>query len=161
MQRLPLLIFLGCLTASPVLAAETLCSSFEQTIFSCKLGKDIVSVCASRDLSPTHGYLQYRFGPKNSTPFSLPSSTQSPSRASIQARSLMFAGGGGAYIRFHNGRYQYIVFSAIGKDWGTKDGVAVEKDGKLLSHVACQDVPVSKLGDKVFAQAGLAEDQVE
>jgi hypothetical protein len=160
-RRVLLLISLACLTASPAFGADTFCSVHEQTVFSCTLGQNTVSVCASDDLSPTRGYLQYRFGPRNSTVFLLPASTQSSSRASIRARSLMFAGGGGSYIRFLNGRYQYIAYSAMGKDWGTKDGVAVEKDGKLLRHFTCQDVPVSKLGEKLFIQAGLAEDQVE
>jgi hypothetical protein len=160
-RRVLLLISLAFLTAWSALSADTFCRAQEQTVFSCTLGQNIVSVCASDDLSPTRGYLQYRFGPKNSTAFSLPASTQSSSRAWIRARSLMFAGGGGGYIRFFHGRYQYIVYSAIGRDWGTKDGVAVEKDGKLLRHFTCQDVPVSKLGEKLFTQAGLAEDQVE
>lgn len=93
--------------------------------------------------------------------FSLPASTQPSSRASIAARTLMFAGGGGGYIRFPNGRYQYIVYTAIGKDWGTKDGVAVEKDGKLIEHFTCQDVPVSEIGEEFFTRAGLPVDPKE
>jgi hypothetical protein len=160
-HRVLMLMSLAYLLTCPVLAADTLCSKDEQTVFACTLGKNIVSVCASDDLSPTHGYVQYRFGPKNSPALSLPASTQISSRASIQARTLMFAGGGGEYMRFLNGRYQYIVYTAIGKGWGTKDGVAVEKDGKSLAHLICQDVPVSKLGQDFFTQAGLAEDQAE
>src|SRR5262249_41106627 len=109
-------ISLACLTVRSVLAANTLCGVHEQTVFSCSLGKNIVAVCASDDLSPTRGYVQYRFGPKDSTPFSLPASAQPSSRGSIRARTLMFAGGGGGYIRFLNGRYRYIVYTAIGKD---------------------------------------------
>lgn len=73
----------------------------------------------------------------------------------------MFAGGGGGYIRFLNGRYQYIVYTAIGKGWGTKDGVAVEKDGTLIKFFTCNDIPVSKIGAEFFARAGLAADQEE
>lgn len=44
--------------------AETLCSSGEDSYFSCKIkGKEkIVSICGSKDLSKERGYLQYRFG---------------------------------------------------------------------------------------------------
>lgn len=73
----------------------------------------------------------------------------------------MFASGGGAYIRFRNGQYQYVVYSAIGKGWGAKDGVAVENQEKLLKYFSCQDVPVSKLGQDFFTKAGIAEDQAE
>jgi len=161
MWRVLILISAACLAACSALAADTFCSIHEQIVFSCTFGKNIVSVCASDDLSPTRGYLQYRFGPKNSTAFSLPPSTQPSSRASIRARTLMFSGGGGGYIRFLNGRYHYIVYTAIGKGWGTKDGVAVEKDGKLIRHFTCQDVPVSKIGEEFFSRAGLAADQEE
>ena len=156
-----LLIGLVCLVACPARAADTLCRAQEQTIFSCTLGTKMVAVCASPDLSPTQGYAQYRFGPKNAPAFTLPATTEPSSRTAIQARTLMFAGGGGGYIRFLNGQYHYIVYTAIGKGWGTKDGVVVKKDGKLLTHLTCQDVPVSKLGEDFFTQAGLATDQVE
>jgi len=73
----------------------------------------------------------------------------------------MFAGGGGGYIRFLNGRFQYIVYSAVGKDWGTKDGVAVERDGKLIRNFRCHNVPESKLGEEFFISAGLAVDPEE
>jgi hypothetical protein len=45
------------------LPANTLCATNERVIFSCpvKTAK-IVSVCASKDLTSEHGYLQYRFG---------------------------------------------------------------------------------------------------
>ena len=143
-----LLIGLVWLVPFPARAADASCRAHEDTIFSCALGTKRVAVCASHDLSPTRGYVQYRFGPKNAPAFIIPASTEPSSRAALQARTLMFAGGGGGYIRFLNGRYHYIVYTAIGKGWGTKDGVAVEKDGKLLTHFPCQDVPVSKLGKR-------------
>ena len=155
------LIGLVCLVTFSALAAEAHCRAQEQTIFACALGTKMVAVCASHDLSPTRGYVQYRFGPKNAPEFIFPAATEPSSRAAIQARTLMFAGGGGGYIRFINGRYHYIVYTAIGKGWGTKDGVAVEKDGKLLTRFTCRDVPVSKLGEDFFTQAGLATDPVE
>ncbi|TAN68143.1 MAG: hypothetical protein EPN17_09910 [Methylobacter sp.] len=145
-----------------VVATESYCSEQEQTVFSCSLGKKIVSVCASKDISPTSGYLQYRFGKQNAPELIFPALTNAPSqRSGIQARSLMFSGGGGAYLRFINGNYNYIVYTAIGKGWGTKDGVSVEKDGKLIANLKCSDVPVSILGEDFFSRAGLSADQDE
>ena len=155
------LIHLAYLITLPVAAADSHCTSQEQTVFSCSLGRKLVSVCASRDISPTSGYVHYRFGPKNATEFTYPTPSASFHRANIQARTLMFSGGGGSYLRFINDQYSYIVYTAIGKGWGTKDGVAVEKNGKLLSNLKCKDVPVSNLGDDFFSRAGLGTDETE
>ena len=145
----------------PAIARDTHCSEQEQTVFSCSLGKKLVSVCASSDISPTSGYLQYRFGKKNAPELIFPATTESTLRSVVRARTLMFSGGGGGYLRFINGRYSYIVYTAIGKGWGTKDGVSVEKDDKPIANLKCQDVPASVLGEDFFTRAGLAVDQDE
>ena len=53
-------------TRKPVtrLQPNTLCAKDERLIFSCPVKRPakIVSVCASKDLTSEHGYLQYRFG---------------------------------------------------------------------------------------------------
>lgn len=150
------------LVSLPAIAANSHCSEQEQAVFSCSLGAKAVSVCASKDISPTGGYLQYRFGKPGAPELVFPSSTQSSShRSDIQARTLMFSGGGGAYLRFINGKYNYIVYTAIGKGWGVKDGVSVEKNGKLIANLQCRDVPVSILGEEFFTRAGLTSDQDE
>jgi len=41
---------------------RSLCSSEEEIVFTCSIGKKTASVCSSRDLSRTSGYVQYRFG---------------------------------------------------------------------------------------------------
>ena len=79
----------------------------------------------------------------------------------IQGRPLMFAGGGGGYLRFINEPYHYIVYSAIGKGWGAKDGVAVEKNQTRIAYWECQDIPVSKFTDAFFTDKGIAADQCE
>jgi hypothetical protein len=40
----------------------TLCSPGETNIFSCEIGKKILSVCGSADLDSDKGWMQYRFG---------------------------------------------------------------------------------------------------
>ena len=153
---------LFALIALPVGAAESLCDAQEQVIFSCSLGKKIVSVCASNDFSASSGYLQYRFGRKGALELAFPDSTDSaPASQFVQARTLMFAGGGGGYLRFINGQHHYIVYTAIGKGWGAKDGVAVEKNNQLIANLECQDVPVSKLSEEFFTRVGLPVDQNE
>ena len=162
-MRPNILLLAGLLyiTSLPAIATDSHCSGQEQTVFSCSLGKKIVSVCASNDISPTSGYLQYRFGQKNAPELTFPASTEPSRHADIQARALMFSGGGGGYLRFINGRYNYIVYTAIGKGWGTKDGITVEKDHKPIAHLKCLDVPVSMLGAEFFTRVGLTADQNE
>jgi len=150
------------LVSLPVWATESHCQEQEQIIFSCSLGKKIISVCASNDFSASSGYLQYRFGQKNAPELIFPSLIQSAKSSQyIQARILMFAGGGGGYLRFIKGHYNYIVYTAIGKGWGAKDGVAIEKSNQLIANLECQDVPISKLSEEFFTRAGLSTDQNE
>jgi hypothetical protein len=145
----------------PAIAASSHCSEQEQTVFSCSLGKKLVSVCASKDISPTSGYLQYRFGKRNAPELVFPTAAESAHRSVMRAQTLMFSGGGGAYLRFINGQYNYIVYTAIGKGWGTKEGVSVEKEGRLIANLKCRDIPASELGDDFFSKAGIAADQEE
>lgn len=150
------------LTALPVWATESLCNAQEQVIFSCSLGKKTVSVCASNDFSANSGYLQYRFGKKDALELAFPDLAESALAAqSVQARTLMFSGGGGGYLRFIKGQHHYIVYTAIGKGWGAKDGVAVEKNNQLITNLECQDIPVSKLSEEFFMRTGLLADQNE
>ncbi|MBX3617541.1 hypothetical protein [Nitrosomonas sp.] len=150
------------LIVTPADAAETLCKQQEQVIFSCSLSKKTVSVCASKDFSVSNGYLQYRFGQKGNIELNLPAVPQStPNAQFVRARTLMFSGGGGGYLRFINGPYHYIVYTAIGKGWGPKDGVAVEKSGRLIANYECRDIPVSEIGEALITRAGLAIDQSE
>ena len=62
-----LVIFLFC---APMARADSnsLCSSEENLLFTCSIGRKLVSVCSSRDLSRTSGYVQYRFGVINRPP---------------------------------------------------------------------------------------------
>ena len=150
------------LIAAPVWAGESHCQADEQIIFSCSFEKKMVSVCASNDFSANSGYLQYRFGLKGAPELVFPDLTKAaPAALYVQARTLMFTGGGGGYLRFINGLHHYIVYSAIGKGWGAKDGVAVEKNGQLVANLECRDVPVSKLSEEFFSHANLPADRDE
>lgn len=148
------------LVNAPAFAAGTHCTQAEDTVFSCNLGRKTVSVCAAKTLSATSGYVQYRFGVLGKPELTYPQLNVT-AKSVIQARTLMFSGGGGAYLRFNNGPTSYIVYSAIGKGWGNKDGVAVERAGKTLAHFDCQDVPMSQMGADFFTRAGLPEDAQE
>lgn len=108
------------------------------------MGKKIVSICASSKLSLNSGYLQYRFGPKDA-PELLQPDPATPPKTSATAKAFPYAGGGGAYMRFTKGVYSYVVYSGIGKGW-KQEGVAVEKDGKVVANLICKGVATSDSG---------------
>ena len=132
------------LAAGPGQAAtSTHCATHEWIVFSCAIDNKVVLVCASGDLAQSGGSLSYRFGPLGRPEISYPSSGQS--RDVIKAGRWVFAGGGGAWLAFHRSLYRYIVYSAIGRGWGEKAGLAVEKGGRLLTNLRCRGTPISEL----------------
>jgi len=154
------LIALFCISYASAYAAATLCSSAEEDVFSCHTATNkIISVCASKDLASDRGYLQYRFGLPDKVEVAVPADRSVAPANSALSGTLVFSGGGGDYLRFKAGEYDYVVYTAIGKGWGEKDGVAIEKNGKRLSHVSCKDEPVSKLGFDFYGKAGLKTDE--
>lgn len=154
-----IIMVLGFLIGCPslVYGQPSHCTSQELIIFNCSIGKKIASVCASHSLSPQSGYLQYRFGVVGSPELIIPN-RKIPPNHSVSGNTLTFAGGGGAYLRFIRKRYHYIVYTAIGRGWGEKSGVSVEKNGQRLSNFICRDQPISELGTDLWEQIGITKD---
>jgi len=138
------------------------CTPAETIVFACSTGAKLVSVCGSKDASPTKGYLQYRFGKPDSTEpleITIPAVWTIPSKAA-SGDSEAFAGGGGAWLRFRKGPFGYVVYSGIGK-WGPhgetreKQGVFVEREGKTVANLPCIGKPASELGPDWLTKAGV------
>lgn len=158
----------GAETAAPraAVAAASLCAPAESVVFSCPVGKKVVSVCASQELSPKSGWAQYRFGTPGQTPeMTLPAGLVHPSKGAYGATEA-FSGGGGAWLRFRNGPAAYVVFTGIGK-WGpkgqtlSKAGVVVEQNGKQAAYLACSAKETSELGPDWFGKAGIVPNPAE
>ncbi len=133
------------------------CTANECVIFSCATGNKIVSVCASADLGPQTGSLTYRFGPPGRPEISYP--PPGASRDLVKSGRWVFAGGGGAWLAFHRPPFRYIVYSAIGEGWHEKAGLAVERNGRLLTNIACRGEPsANELGPDFFNSAAIPED---
>lgn len=137
-------------------AASSQCTDTESVLFTCRIGKNVISVCASQ-LSADAGLVQYRFGPEGAPKIRFPATAQDW-RTRARAGMLTYAGGGGAYVAFTNASYRYVVYTAIGRGWGEKSGVAVEKNGKLVSNLPCTQDPVSELGPDLFSKGGFPSD---
>jgi hypothetical protein len=153
-----LVILALALGSVPAWGLATHCTPGEQVLFACATGKKAVAVCASSGRSPTAGALQYRFGPLGAPELLWPETPQRPP-SGITAGTLAFSGGGGAYLRFIKGAYGYVVYTAIGKGWGEKAGVVVEKNGQFVAHLPCAGPVASELGPELFKRAGLPSDE--
>ena len=125
----------------PAWAQNSLCAAGETTVFACRTGPKMVSVCASLEMT-------------------LPAQSLPPAKAAT-GDTLMFSGGGGAWLRFANGPVAYTVYTGIG-NWGPngevreKAGLAVERQGKLAANLACTGKVTSELGPEWFSRAGIA-----
>jgi hypothetical protein len=138
-------------------AETTICGSPQRALFSCSTGTKTASICASRDLTASAGFLQYRFGRPTAVELSYPPAG-ADWRKVARGGTFMFSGGGGAFLAFTNVPYRYIVYSAVGRGWGSKAGVIVEKGGKRVTSLACKGKATSGLGPDLFSKAGIEVD---
>ncbi|WED44470.1 lysozyme inhibitor LprI family protein [Legionella cardiaca] len=123
---------------------NSLCQNDEQILFTCLTKNNkTISVCASKNLSATSGYMQYRFGQKDNIEMSYPSS-KVPANKAFTGRAQMFSGGGGTYLRFNKNDYDYILYTGIGKGWEV-NGLIVLKDANFVSYFSCNHQPVSQI----------------
>jgi hypothetical protein len=129
-----ILTLVSLLVSTPAFCQEgpSLCTRAEKPVFSCSTGKKIISVCQVRD------GLQYRFGPAAKPELVWPDNISRTDL--IRQGSLLFASGGGTYLRFTHGQTDYVVYSASGRGWEAQ-GVAVERQGKLIANIKCKQLP--------------------
>ncbi len=122
----------------------------------------MISVCASRDASPTKGYLQYRTGKPDSTDpldLTLPSA-MSRRRRPPRARACPSRAAAAHGCRVATKSVGFVLFTGIGK-WGPrgeiqeKAGVAIERDGKQVASLKCTGKPISLLGPDYFEKVGI------
>jgi hypothetical protein len=136
---------------------SSFCTPMEQVVFACRTGAKLVSVCASKDVSRSKGYMQYRFGKPDSTEpleMILPETQILPSKAAT-GDNVPYAGGGASWLRFSKGAYSYTLYSGIGR-WGPKgetqekNGLLVERSGKQIANLKCSSQAASELGPDFF-----------
>ena len=143
-------------------AGQSFCTPDETVVFACRTGRKQVSVCASSDASSVSGTVQYRFGvPDAGVPLELAVPADQPvPRLAARGEAVPFSGGGGSWLRFHNGRHAYVVYSGIGR-WGPGgetmelQGVQVERDGKPIATLPCSGPLQGELGPDWFERVGI------
>lgn len=117
------------------LITADLCLPGEQVVFSCNTGKKSVAVCSAGDA------VQYKFGTSPSA-LDIAIGTKDSKKG-----NGMLAGGGYDFLRFVNGKTNYIVYTAESSAVN-KAGVVVEESGKRIASLTCKNpakVDFSKL----------------
>ena len=114
----------------------TLCTASEKPLFSCPIGRKLVSVCAGS------GKPVYRFG--------APGRVELTS-TNLSTASVGYSGGGETQIAATNGAYRYIVYDRTVRTGFGEDGLhhpefdsglIVRRGARTLSSRACSAEPV-------------------
>ena len=161
---MPVRTALSGLTAATVLIAPaaveapSYCRADETAIFSCDLGSHTVSVCASKDIAPGKGRLEYRFGHLDRVLMTYPPTGIPPSEA-FTSGMMSFPEGAGIWLRFTDKGAQYTPFIAVGH-WrphaiDVVGGVQVEQPGQPVVTLACRDVPTYQMRQPFFESLGI------
>jgi hypothetical protein len=103
-MRFNTILSLGLVIVLPFALADdpSHCASHEEIIWSCSSKSKTYEVCASKNLSATSGYMQYRAGRVGKPEFIFPSELVSP-RGLFHYQLLAQ----GAQLSFKHGQYQY------------------------------------------------------
>jgi len=135
----------------------------EQVIFSCSVGKKVVSMCVSDSLGPASGTAQYRFGALGKIELKIPAQPQHPTTFS---RLGVMRGPAWAdtHIRVANGEYAYTVYEGEGKGW-QRSGVLVTKKDQTLANLSCVSPKQGLFSEIVYSDgqafANETEDQMD
>lgn len=117
-----------CSNAS--MAASSLCSAEEQVIWNCSTQKKTLSVCASKDLSATAGYMQYRIGQPNKLEMIFPEDQKHP-KGLFEYGSLP----AGAELSFQKDVYGYRIVTMRNGD----SEMQVTQNDKDIAIIKCLD----------------------
>lgn len=139
-------------------APGAFCAAGEDVVFGCDLGQQgAVALCASAGLSRDSGWLQYReTGSHGDRGLIWPEPDAVPSNT-FRAGTLMYSGGGGAFLRFERGGQTYTAYTGIGHGWD-KAGVLVEEAGSIIRSLECRGEATSQIGPALFERAAIPED---
>ena len=134
------------------------CFQNEKIVFSCNTNSNkVISICSSAQSNRNSGYLQYRFGNVGSFPeYVFPMNHDRASKF-FYSGSLTYSGGGGAYLKFINGSYSYVVYTGIGRGWA-KQGMVIQEGDDEIARYACKGTWQSEIGPELFNQLGLIND---
>lgn len=124
------MLFLGLQNCYAQSEEKDLCAPFEEIYFSCPVGHKVISVCASGNISPENGYVQYRIGRPGRVEFQYPKMPDPPRRnfaiSDISGGNLNIV-----HLKFKSGSYNYVLYQ------GNVSGVYVKENGKIVANLMC------------------------
>lgn len=146
-------------TASVASAAVSMCTTSDQTVFSCPLagGTKTVSICAAGDVAHGAGRFYYAYGRDAGKP-ELTYPANQAQAAEFTRTHLTFAGNTGGYAyAFTNAGFKYVVYSVSGSNNLQDGGLVVLKDGqdKPVKQSSCQAGKVTDTDDDALIDATL------
>ena len=114
---------------SPLLATPpSHCTASETVLWSCAAKRKVYSLCASRVLTSTEGYLQYRAGPFGKPEFLFPARTIPPA-GQFTVATLAQA----VRVAFSNDGFLYEVFDPLKGE----ASIVVSRQGRHVADVPC------------------------
>jgi hypothetical protein len=135
---------------------KDLCNSGETVVFSCSVGEEkIVSLCGSPDLSRDAGYLQYRYGHDPGKLEMTYPRRMDRSDAAFKYWQEYAARGGTSALSFRVGRFRYSVFSTTSAFGFNGAGVIVDRGGKRVAYLKCDDKTIVTQADRFYQLSGL------
>ena len=140
-----LLIIFALLGISSAFAADiTHCSSDENIVFSCSVGKKTASVCASKDAVKDKGYVQYRFGVIGKPEMTFPVKKEPANKNFSLDTDLCVGTPNASGIKFIKGEYIYGIAdkTCSGSELGS---IEVFKTGKPIASLYCIDDVISNV----------------
>ena len=150
MRRRILLMFVGmsipslaCTAAAAPAFAQSLCTAAETVVFTCTAKAKIVSACASKDISPHGGYLQFRIGKGDSTEVSYPASRARTANVGTFGYAYVGQGPPGHYVMLEDGHdiYGIITTDDRGPQYGGEESAFVwQRDGKIVASLVCDQL---------------------
>jgi hypothetical protein len=116
------------LLSDSAFAGGSLCTISENEIWTCAAGHKRYAVCASKDLSNSAGYIQYRVMKGGNLEFVYPAKLTHP-----KGLFVLETHGRYASLNFRNGEYRYTIYEPlIGPA-----SIDAEKQGKSIGAVTC------------------------
>lgn len=126
------------------LGATSLCYRGEVEYFGCEMqnSNKIASVCAAGNISPEHGYVQYRFGTHDAIDYEFPDKLVAPRGKFYIVDVSRLPDGLGSHLRFASEGYTYVVSNAL-----VPGEIYVEKDGKIVFDRFCKGSKYKSFGN--------------
>ncbi len=134
----------------PPASAQSLCSAREIIVFTCSVKSQILSACASKNLSPHGGYLQFRIGKPGAIGDAYPRQTLRKANAVTYGWASIGPGPEGHYVMLRDGENSYsaVTTDERGPQYGGEvSGFVMQSKGKTVRSLSC-DAPVVEPTDQ-------------